>query len=95
MIRLLTGNTLETGDVVWWDGRGWSLDLRKAVDVAADGETLLTKTLAEERINDPALVDAETTHDGPRPRTMRERVRGAGPTVRLDLNRPNSTGATA
>lgn len=87
MIRLLTGNTLEDGDVVWWSGRGWSLRLADAVDVGAGGDALLAQTLAAERINDPALVAAEPTSAGPRPRTMRERVRGAGPTVRLDLNR--------
>ena len=95
MIRLLTGNILETGDVVWWDGSNWSLALRHAVDVGPDGDALLARTLASERINDPALVDAEMTPHGPRPRTMRERVRGAGPTIRRDLNRPNSTEAIA
>ncbi len=95
MIRLLTGNVLETGDVVWWTGSNWSLALRDAVDVGPDGDALLARTVAAERINDPALVDAEPTRDGPRPRTMRERVRGAGPTVRADLNRPNSIEATA
>ena len=87
MITLLTGNILETGDVVWWHGRGWSLALADAVDVGAEGGVLLARTLAEERINDPALVDAEVTADGPRPRTMRERIRGVGPSVRPDLNR--------
>jgi hypothetical protein len=86
-MRLLTGNILETGDVVWWTGNDWSLHLRDAVDVGPDGDALLAKVVAEERINDPALIAAEPTADGPRPRTMRERVRGAGPTVRLDLNR--------
>ena len=86
-MRLLTGNTLEDGDVVWWDGSDWSLHLRDAVDVTDGGDALLATTLLAERINDPALVDATATPDGPRPRTMRERVRGAGPTIRLDLNR--------
>jgi hypothetical protein len=95
MIRLLTGNTLETGDVVWWDGTGWSLHLADAVDVGGDGEALLAATRAAERINDAELIDAEPTPAGPRPRTMRERVRGAGPTVRRDLNRPDSIKATA
>ncbi len=85
MIRLLTGNTLETGDVVWWTGSGWSLQLADAVDVGPAGDGLLADTLAAERINDAALVDAEPTPAGPRPRTMRERVRGAGPSVRRDL----------
>ncbi len=84
-MRLLTGNVLETGDVVWWDGTGWSRHLHDAADVGADGEALLAATLAAERINDAALVDAAPTADGPRPRTMRERVRGAGPSVRRDL----------
>ena len=84
-MRLLTGNILESGDVVWWDGTGWSLHLADAADVGADGDALLAATLAAERINDPALIDAEPTAAGPRPRTMRERVRGAGPTVRRDL----------
>lgn len=87
MLRLLTGNILESGDVVWWNGHDWSLHLRDATDVGANGTALLATTLAEERINDPALIDAEATPDGPRPRTVRERIRGAGPTVRLDLNR--------
>ena len=86
-MRLLTGNTLESGDVVWWDGQGWSLHLHDAADVDTGGDALLAATLAAERINDPALIDATATAAGPRPRTMRERVRGAGPTVRLDLNR--------
>ncbi len=86
-MRLLTGNILETGDVVWWSGADWSLHLADAVDVGAEGDALLAATLAAERINDPALIDAEPTPAGPRPRTMRERVRGAGPTVRPDLNR--------
>ncbi len=85
MIKLLTGNDLLTGDVLWWDGSGWSLHLADAV--AVDGEVLLAETLAAERVNDPALVDAEMSSAGPRPRTMRERIRGRGPTVRLDLNR--------
>ena len=85
MIKLLTGNDLLTGDVLWWTGKSWSLHLRDAVPV--EGDTELNRVIAEERINDPALVDAQVTTDGPRPRTMRERIRGAGPTVRLDLNR--------
>ena len=85
MIKLLTGNDLLTGDVLWWSGSGWSLHLADAV--AVEGDALLDETIAAERVNDPALVDAEPTPAGPRPRTMRERIRGQGPTVRPDLNR--------
>ncbi len=86
MIKLLTGNDLLTGDVLWWTGDGWSLHLADAVPV--EGEALLNDTIAAERVNDAALIDAEMTSAGPRPRTMRERIRGRGPTVRPDLNRP-------
>ena len=93
MIKVLTGNDLLTGDVLWWSGRGWSLHLTDAVPV--EGETLLNETIAAERVNDAALVDAEMTSAGPRPRTMRERIRGRGPTVRPDLNRPEPTRSSA
>ena len=84
MIKLLTGNDLLTGDVVWWNGSGWSLHLRDAVPV--DDTEILARTIAEERVNDPALVDAEPGPP-PRPRTARERIRGVGPSVRPDLAR--------
>lgn len=87
MIRLLTGNELVSGDVVWWTGSGWSRRLADAVDTGADAEALLARTRAEERINDAALVDAEPTPQGPRPRTMRERIRGMGPTIPLVTDR--------
>jgi len=85
MTKLLTGNDLLTGDVLWWTGSGWSLHLGEAV--AVDDDHVLQATIMAERINDPALIDAEPAAGGWRPRTMRERIRGAGPTVRPDLNR--------
>lgn len=87
MIRLLTGNELVTGDVVWWTGTDWSRRLADASDAGPDAEALLERVRAEERINDAALVDAEATPDGPRPRTMRERIRGMGPTIPLVTDR--------
>lgn len=84
MIKLLTGNDLLTGDVLWWTGAGWSLHLRDAVPV--DDPALLARIVAEERVNDPAFIDAEPGTP-PRPRTTRERIRGVGPSVRPDLAR--------
>ena len=85
MIKLLTGNDLLTGDVVWWTGASWSLHLRDAVPVDP-ADPVLQATIAAERINDPALIDAEPGNP-PRPRTTRERIRGVGPSVRPDLAR--------
>lgn len=89
MPRLLTGNRLETGDVLWWTGTGWSLHLNDAVAVDAEGEALIARLAPQERINDLALIEAEPTPDGWRPRTTRERVRAVGPSVRPDLALPS------
>ena len=32
-MKIITGNNLETGDVVWWTGNGWSRHISDAVDV--------------------------------------------------------------
>lgn len=87
MIRLLTANDTLTGDVLWWTGTGWSLALADAVALGDDGDALLAQTVAAEKVNDPAIIEADAGTP-PRPRTMRERIRGFGPTVRADLARP-------
>ena len=89
VIRLLTANDTLTGDVLWWTGGGWSLALADAVAVGDDAEALLAAVIAAEEVNDPDLIDAEPGPP-PRPRTMRERIRGYGPTVRRDLARPGA-----
>lgn len=89
MPRLLTGNRLETGDVLWWAGSDWSLHLRDAVAVDDDGEALLARLLPQERINDLTLIDVDATPDGWRPRSTRERVRAVGPSVRPDFALPS------
>ncbi len=86
MIRLLTANDTLTGDVIWWTGKGWSLNLADAVALGAEGDALLAETVAAENVNDPNIIEAEAGTP-PRPRTMRERIRGFGPTVRADLAR--------
>ena len=84
-MKLLTGNELLRGDALWWTGEGWSLSLRDAIAVE-DGEALLAREAASERVNDLALVDADATPEGGyRPLKIRERIRGFGPTVRADL----------
>ena len=36
-MKLLTGNDLPTGDVIWWTGEGWSRHIEDAVDVGVAG----------------------------------------------------------
>lgn len=87
MVKLLTGNDLLRGDVLWWDGAGWSRDPARAAPLDdAEGAALLARETEHERLCDLALVEAEAAPGGGfRPAHIRERIRGFGPTVRPDL----------
>jgi hypothetical protein len=87
MVKLLTGNALLRGDVLWWNGAGWSLTIDSAVAVDADGEAILAREATHERVSDLALIDAERIDGRWRPVKVRERIRAYGPTVRADLAR--------
>ena len=84
-MKLLTGNDLESGDVVWWSGDGWSRHVREAVDVGAGGEALAAAEEAARRVNVPYVIDADASPEGPRPAHIKDRVRATGPSVRPDL----------
>ena len=84
-MKLLTGNDLPTGDVVWWTGSGWSRHVEDAVDVGAAGDGILRAEEGARRVNAPYLIDAAATPEGPRPAHIKDRVRALGPTVRPDL----------
>jgi len=87
---VLSGNRLETGDVLWWNGNDWSLDLRDAVTMEkTDAEALVAKFQPAERISDLVAVEVTVTETGLRPTTTRERVRAVGPSVRPDFARPS------
>ncbi|SFJ58636.1 Protein of unknown function [Sphingomonas sp. NFR04] len=84
-MKLLTGNDLSTGDVVWWAGQGWSRHIAEAVDVGDRGDVLAATEEAARRVNVPYVIDAEATPEGPRPAHIKDRIRALGPTVRADL----------
>ncbi|MFV0625589.1 DUF2849 domain-containing protein [Sphingomonas sp. ac-8] len=84
-MKILTGNDLASGDVVWWTGGGWSRHLAEAVDVGANGEAIAHVEEAALRVNVPYVIDAEGTSEGPRPAHIKDRIRALGPTVRPDL----------
>ncbi|MDT0575635.1 DUF2849 domain-containing protein [Croceicoccus sp. F390] len=91
---VLTGNDLKTGDVVWWDGAGWSADVNTAVDVGQEADTIALREDAACRVNVPYAIKAEHTSDGVRPAHIKDRIRALGPTVRMDLTRrPDDAGA--
>ncbi len=84
-MKLLTGNDLPTGDVVWWTGKGWSLHIAEAVDVGDAGDAILLVEEDARRVNASYMVDAAITPQGPLPLHIKDRVRASGPTVRQDL----------
>lgn len=84
-MKLLTGNDLPTGDVIWWTGAGWSRHVEDAADVGGEGESVAQIEEGARRVNGPYIVDATATPGGPRPAHIKDRVRALGPTVRPDL----------
>lgn len=84
-MKILTGNNLETGDVVWWMGSGWSRHVADAVDVDEGGEAIAAREEGARRVNAPYVIEAMETPEGPRPAHIKDRVRALGPTVRPDL----------
>lgn len=84
-MKILTGNDLKSGAVIWWDGQGWSLHVNDAVDVEDQGPTLIVREEAVQNVFAAYVIDGEKTADGVRPGHIKERIRALGPTVRLDL----------
>ena len=85
-MKLLTGNDLKTGAVVWWTGVEWSIHVEDAVDVGEKADDIARREEAARRVNVPYAVDAARDDDGGiRPAHIKERVRALGPTVRPDL----------
>jgi len=85
-MKILTGNNLKTGQVVWWDGQGWSIHVADAVDVGDQAETILAREDAACRVNGGYAIDAEPDPvAGVRPAHIKDRIRALGPTVRPDL----------
>jgi hypothetical protein len=85
-VKILTGNDLKTGAVIWWDGQGWSIHVEDAADVGDRGEQILAVEDAACRVNGGYVIDAEREPGGKvRPAHIKDRIRALGPTVRPDL----------
>ena len=84
-MKILTGNDLRSGAVVWWTGYDWSLHVEDAIDVGEHAEAILAREEAARRVNASYAIPAEKTADGVRPAHLKERIRALGPTVRPDL----------
>ena len=84
-MKILTGNDLRTGAVIWWTGQGWSLHVEDAVDVGDHADTILAREEAARRVNSAYAIDAVKDETGVRPAHIKDRIRALGPTVRPDL----------
>lgn len=84
-MRIVTGNDLKTGAVVWWTGEGWSRHVADAADVGEHGEHIAAEEEAARRVNAPYVLAATAGPEGPRPAHIKDRIRAEGPTVRPDL----------
>jgi len=84
-VKILTGNDLKSGAVVWWTGNDWSLHVDQAVDVGDQADFLAAREDAARRVNAPYAIDAARDADGIRPAHIKDRIRALGPTVRPDL----------
>ena len=86
-MKILTGNDLATGDVIWWAGdAGWSRHVADSLDVGDKGDEIGHIEESARRVTAPYVIDAEKTADGVRPAHIKDRIRAIGPTVRLDLS---------
>lgn len=84
-MKILTGNDLKSGAVVWWTGSDWSLHVNDAVDVGGQADSIAASEEAARRVNVPYAIEATQDADGIRPAHIKDRVRALGPTVRPDL----------
>ena len=84
-MKILTGNNLKTGAVVWWDGNGWSGHVEDAVDVGDKADSIIATEEAARRVLGAYAIDGTITADGVRPGHIKDRIRALGPTVRPDL----------
>ena len=85
-MKLLTGNDLKSGAVVWWTGADWSPHVEDAADAGEHAEEIMAVEEAARHVNNPYAVDAAPGPNGPRPTHIKERIRAMGPTVRPDLS---------
>lgn len=81
-MQLISGNDLASGAVTWWTGAGWSHHFGDAVDAGDGAAAIIAAEEAACRVNGAAVVEADAAG---MPRHIKDRIRAAGPSVRIDL----------
>ena len=80
-MRLVTGNDLAGGAVIWWTGNGWSRHIADAVDAGVEGEAIVAREEAARHVNTGYVIDATPGPAGPVPLHIKQRIRAEGPSV--------------
>ena len=83
MNYVLTGSATADGRPLYRSAYGWSPRVSDACHFVADDRdgAVETARLEEFTICDPYTIAVEVDDDGPRPVSLRERIRAFGPTV--------------
>lgn len=89
-LAIVTANRLADGRVIYLGERGWSTQMGDSKIAGSDAEAtalleLAQRAVADRVVVDPYLIDVLEEAGSIRPARRRERIRGAGPTVRPDL----------
>lgn len=95
-MKILTANRLTDGEAVWLSGDHSWAEAIVAAEIARDKATEEKLERAGEaaflknEVVDVNLIDIELVDGTPVPLRLRERIRAAGPTNRLDLGKQAS-----
>lgn len=84
-MKIVTGNDLKSGAVIWWTGFGWSLDVDNSADVGDQGARIIAREEGLQNVVGAYVVEGEKDEGRVRPAHIKERIRALGPTVRPDL----------
>ena len=80
-MKLVTGNDLISGLVVWWTGRDWSRFIADAVDAGSEGDAIVAREEAAQNVNTAYVIDATLGEHGPVPLNVKQSIRAFGPSV--------------
>lgn len=92
-MKVLTANRLIDGEAVWFARGGYWSESIEPSEIAQDGQDevrleAIGRTAGERNeVVDVSLIDVDVIDDEIVPRRLRERIRAAGPTNRLDLGK--------
>ncbi|MCC3861195.1 DUF2849 domain-containing protein [Pseudemcibacter aquimaris] len=82
-LKIITGNRLKDGVVVYFDGEKWSEDIQFSL-VSSDEDHLkkeALKTIDDENLISVEIIPVELSGSDIRPLSMREKIRSNGPTI--------------